>query len=169
MRMNPEVCRDIGGHWRYGECKAPAGKLLVRRESFKRSPYTREDGTHVKGAEVPTTYMIIKDVGAKGRGPKVIKIKQRGTLTKFGYSTKKPARARHIALGKAVHKYGPSIVYHKLNAMINIREKAGVEGRKSRKGLERTANIFQADRNYVKNKFKPDLTPYKAIKARRGK
>ena len=167
-RLTPEVCRNIGGRWRDGECVPPPGKLLVKREKFIRGKYTRTDGTEVARTEVPTTYMIIKDVGAKGRGPKLITIKQKGTLSQYGYSIKKPSTERHRALGKAVNRYGAKVVWHKLQAMVNLREKAGVEGAHPRRGKEKEWSTFRADRNYVFNKFKPDLTPRSAIKKWKG-
>lgn len=168
VKMNPEVCRNIGGKWIGGECKPPQGKLLVRRDGFHRGPYTRSDGTKVAGANVPTTFMIIKDVGAPGRGPKVITIKQKGTLSQYGYSIKKPATERHRALGKAVNRYGAKVVWHKLQAMVNMREKAGEKGAHPRRGKEKEWSTFRADRNYVFNKFHPDLTPYGAVKKWKG-
>jgi|APFre7841882654_1041346.scaffolds.fasta_scaffold03644_16 hypothetical protein len=167
-KMSPDVCRNIGGKWQGGECKPPEGKLLVRRDGFRRGPYTRSDGTKVAGANVPTTYMIIKDVGAKGRGPKIIKIEQKGTLTRYGYSIKKPASERHRAINKAVNRYGAKVVYHKLTAMANLREKAGVAGAHPRRGKEKEWSTFRADRNYVKNKFHPNLKPTKAIAKWKG-
>lgn len=167
-KMNPEVCTSIGGRWdsREHKCIPPPGKLLVKRESYIREPYTRSDGIHIGRTDVPITYMIIKDTGAPGRGPKVITINKRGTLSQYGYSIKEPATVRHRALGKAVDKYGAKVVYHKLQAMANLREKAGEPGAHPRRGKEKEWRTFRADRNYVKDKYHPDLTPTKAIKAR---
>jgi len=167
-KMTPDGCRSMGGSWRNGKCEPPKGKLLVRRDPYDRKTYTREDGTKVKGTHVPATYMMIKDQGAPGRGPKLIKITAKGVLSKYGYSTKNSSAERHRAIDKAVKKYGAKAIWRRLHAMANLREKAGVEGAKPRKGLEKEWRIFRTDRDYVKNKHKPDLTPKAAIRKWKG-
>lgn len=166
--MNAKNCRCLGGSFRKGKCIPPRRKLLVRRDAYTRKPYTRKDGTKVKGAKVPASYHMIKDVGAPGRGPKLIIITAKGALTKYGYSTKLPAKERHRALDKAVKAYGSKRVWRRLHGMVNLREEAGVEGPKPRKGQEKAWGTFRADRNYVKKKHKPNLTPKAAIKKWKG-
>lgn len=46
------------------------GKILITRKAHRRKAYTREDGTKVKGADIPKTTFKIKDRGAPGRTPK---------------------------------------------------------------------------------------------------
>jgi len=125
-----------------------AKTLLVRRKGYYRKAYTRKGGIRVKATRVkPTTYRI-KDRGKPGRGKKIIPIEP-GKLKKLGYSTSKSAAARHKALDKAVKKYGASTVWHMLHAQVILRKRTQPSKRK----------IFKADREYIKNKYHPDITP----------
>lgn len=85
------------------------------------------------------------DVGRPGKGPKLIPV-EKGKLTKFGYSTKKSARARHEALRKAIKRYGALSVFRKLNAMVIVRKRTQPEARE----------IFEADRDWVRDQYKLD-------------
>lgn len=142
---------------------AMAKTLTVHRKGYERKAHTRKsfvkkDGTRVKGSSVkktrvpPTTFKI-KDVGAPGRGPKVIKIKHPGRLSGVGYSIDDSAKERHESINKAVKRYGATWTWRALNAQVRFREKAGVKGEIPRKGVERAFRIFRADRNYVKKKY----------------
>lgn len=51
-----------------------SSKIRVHRKA-----YTRKDGTHVK-----STTFLIKDLGKKGHGPKLIKVKK-GAMTKYAF------------------------------------------------------------------------------------
>jgi len=53
----------------------------------------------------------------KRRSPVRIVIKNKGSLTKLGYSMSKSSQSRHVALGKAVRKYGYRSVMGKVNAL----------------------------------------------------
>jgi len=80
--------------------------------TIKRKGYRRKDGTYVK----PTTYKR-RDVGKRGRGPKVIPPLQEGELSKHGYRFTKPARVRHLALSKSVKEDGYRKVLGRLIAL----------------------------------------------------
>ena len=49
--------------------------------------------------------------------PPKIAIKKQGSLTSLGYHSKDPMQKRHVALDKAVDKYGEGTVAKKLNAI----------------------------------------------------
>lgn len=66
---------------------------------------------------------VRKDLGNPGIGPTVIPIMAKGSLSKFGYSTKKSDQARHAALDKAVKKYGAMTVFRKLQAQVILRKR----------------------------------------------
>jgi len=121
-------------------------------KSGRRKQYERTITVRVR----PTTYIrngkVIhrrgyvykrKDVGKPGKGPKLIPI-EKGKLKKFGYSTKKSARARHAALNKAVKEYGALSVYRMLNAQVIFRKRTQPEARE----------VFKADRDWIAKKYK---------------
>jgi len=112
-------------------------------KEIHRKGYTREAYTYYR-----------KDVGAPGRGKKVIPELEEGELTKHGYSTDKPAKERHEALRKAVREDGAEVVWHRLHAQVILRKRIQPKQRE----------IFRQDRDWVKKTFKPDLTPRAAIK-----
>lgn len=91
----------------------PKGKIL--RKSYKRKSYVRKDGSRVKGSKVKAS--CIKDLGAEGKGKKVVKILRVGSLRKYGYSMKSPFSSRQEALKKAVKQYGKSSTIKKLNVI----------------------------------------------------
>jgi len=117
----------------------------------RRRPITRRIRVRVK----PTTYVrqgkvihrrgytyLRKDVGKPGKGPKVIPIKK-GKLTRYGYSTKKSAAARHRALAKAVRAYGATRVWRMLHAQVILRKRT----------QPRARQIFERDRDWVKQRY----------------
>ncbi len=79
---------------------------------IRRKAYTRKSGVRVKSS-------CVKDVGKRGKGKSVIKIKHRGSLKKYGYNdvAHKSVDARHRSLRKAVKAYGSTKVIRKLNAV----------------------------------------------------
>ena len=85
----------------------------------------------------------IKDRGKKGKGTQKIGPLREGELSALGYSTKKSRVERHAALRKAVKKFGPNNVFHKLDAVAKLSVRTAPD--KSR--------IFSADRNWVRNQF----------------
>jgi len=136
-------------------------KLRVHRKGYYRRPYIRKGGIKVKGTYVPPATYTIEDRGAPGRGKKIITDLKEGRLKKYGYSIDKPAEERRKALAKAVEEYGAERVWHMLHAQVVLRKNAkkGSEEAKHRERLRK-------DRDWIKKVFKPDLTPYRAIKAR---
>ena len=60
---------------------------MIRRSSYVRKSYTRKDGVKVKSSKVKSSLII--DRGKKGKGKKLFEIKDKGFLTKNGYSLKK--------------------------------------------------------------------------------
>lgn len=83
-----------------------------------------------------------RDVGKRGKGPKVIPI-ERGKLTKYGYSTSKSASARRRALRKAIRTYGALSVFRMLNAQVVLRKRTQRKARSK----------FKADRDWVRENF----------------
>jgi len=75
-----------------------------------RKGYTRKTGVRVAAT-------CVKDMGAPGKGKDLIGPLKHGELSQFGYNTSKTVRSRHIALNKAVKKYGQLSVSRKLNAL----------------------------------------------------
>ena len=57
-------------------------------------------------------------MGVPGKGPKKIPIKERGALTRFGYSIHKSTRERRAALRKAIEKYGEETIEQKLKELM---------------------------------------------------
>jgi len=86
------------------------GYLIVHRKGF----YIHRNGKRIY---IPPTTYKIKDRGKKGRGKKVLPKLKEGELKKFGYSLKDPARIRHIALGKAIRRYGYKNLLGKILAL----------------------------------------------------
>jgi len=105
----------------------------------------------------------IRDVGTKGRGKKIIKIKRKGALRRLGYSIKKSVSARKRILNKAVKRYGKAKVWRMLNAQVKLREMGGVAGEVFRPEVRATGKRFQADRNYITKKY-GGIVPRQAIK-----
>lgn len=82
---------------------------------------------------------------SKQRSPYRIEVSglKKNSLAKYGYSSSKGVRARHIALGKAVKAYGPHVVWNKLN----------VVGILNKNRSPTTSAVFIQDKNWVKLKF----------------
>jgi len=104
--------------------------------------YRKDDGKMVKGYCYDR-----KDVGKKGRGKKVIPITRKGALKKLGYSTDGSATSRHMALAKAVKKFGYASVRGMLGAQVRLR-KSG-KGRVLPKGAKADKKIFQRDYDWL--------------------
>ncbi|MGQ4834530.1 MAG: hypothetical protein ACP6IS_11635 [Candidatus Asgardarchaeia archaeon] len=73
-----------------------------------------------------------------------IKIKRPGSLKKIGYDPDHSKHARHIALGKAVKRYGYGTTVRKLNA-IRVLTK-----RRDRKH----SRIYEQDLKWLQKKYK---------------
>lgn len=82
---------------------------------------------------------------SKQRSPYRIDVSglKKNSLAKYGYSSSKGVRSRHIALGKAVKAYGPHVVWKKLN----------VVGILNKNRSPTTSAIFIQDKNWIKLKF----------------
>lgn len=124
--------------------------------------------TKVKGARFK-----IRDVGAPGKGKKKIPIARNNALGRHGYVLAKSAKSRHVALNKAVKAGGSTVVYRRLLALRNVRERpAGRPGpspppRTTRIGKEWRA--IDNDMDFITKNFRPRLKPKKAIAARKKK
>lgn len=80
------------------------------KNEILKSGYTTKTGKKVSST-------CIKDLGLKGKGPKVIPPLKKGTITQYGYSSNDSDIKRHNALKKAVKGLNKSTVIHKLNAV----------------------------------------------------
>jgi hypothetical protein len=120
------------------------------RRAHGRTAYSRKHDvavrrTSVKRSRVPTSR--IKDQGAPGKwldknGPG-IEISHPGALSSVGYSVVAKPTRRHSALRKAVHKFGATSTFRKLQAV-------GTFTKRTSKGRSKK---FMADRNWVKKKY----------------
>lgn len=115
-------------------------KEQIIRKAYTRKAYTRKDGTYVKETKVKK--LCIKDQGKKGKGPEIIPKLEKGDLKSFGYSSKNNDKSRHIAINKAVKKYGKDSVIRKLNAV----------GILTKNTNPKVSLIFHKDMIYVANK-----------------
>jgi len=86
---------------------------------------------------------VRKDFGKPGIGPKVIPLFESGSLTKYGYAIKKSVQARHVALSRAIKKYGALSVFRKLKAQETLRKRTQPKARA----------IFAADAEWVQAQY----------------
>ena len=112
---------------KFGVPNCKTGEVI--REGYYRKPYTKKNGSRVKGIWIKPT--CIKDQGLPGRGyplraPKSKKLQKpgkgigplkKGVLGKHGYATKLSASERRTALDSAVGEYGAHRVLRRLNAI----------------------------------------------------
>ena len=91
--------------------------MNCKKGEIIRKSYTKKNGTKVKAT-------CIKDIGAPGKGLELIGPLKKGTLRKFGYSTKESIIKRHNSLLKAVKGLSFSSVIHKLNAVKVLTKKS---------------------------------------------
>lgn len=129
-------------------------RMTVVRKGHKRKSYVKDvlkgKGVRlkrIKGTKVKKAKYTIRDLGAVGRGRKVIPVTGKTALTKYGYSTKKSAEERMEALRKADKAYGSRSVYFKLRAMETMRAPvvAGTKRERTPAQLE-AYRVFKADR-----------------------
>jgi hypothetical protein len=92
----------------------------IRRSSYIRKSYTRKDGTKVKRSKVKSS--LIKDQGKIGKGRKLFEIKDKGFLTKNGYSLKKTSKQRKTSLKRASKEKGMLSVLRHLNAIRTLQK-----------------------------------------------
>ena len=114
------------------------------RGKILRAAYTRRIAHSRKRTHVPAG--CIRDVGRPGKGLSsgelgIGKLRE-GDLAQFGYEhvTSLDAPRRHLALGRAVAKYGALTVFRKLNAVYVY----------TRNTAPASSRVFKADRNWVK-------------------
>lgn len=110
-----------------------AGKITVRRKA-----YTRKDGTRVKA----TTYKM-KDRGAKGRGPKSIKIKKEGALGGAGY-LKQSATERHKDLRRSVRSSSYATTARRVAALRGFLKRTGTKVERSK---------LESDQNWLRKEY----------------
>jgi hypothetical protein len=95
------------------------------------------EGTQVKSA-------CIKDRGLPGKGPrqgqKSFATLRKGELIKYGYSYLLPDRDRHRALARAMERYGPLNLYHKLDAVAKLSVRTAPDASK----------VFRKDAEWVR-------------------
>ena len=116
--------------------KSTVTKAGVKRKAFT---YIRKPGTSV------VRPMAIPDVGAAGKGPKLIGPLKGGMLTRYGYHPVESKTARHRALMKAmrVGHESPLAVARRLQAISTL----------TKRTLPTASRIYKMDRNWVSGKF----------------
>ena len=113
----------------------------IRRTAYSRRSYTRKNGRAVRSTRVSST--CIKDRGATGKwtakhGSGIGPLKA-GRLSRYGYSSSKPATVRHQALNKAIKAYGALPVYRMLNAVYVYTKRTSPA----------VSALYKADRDWV--------------------
>ena len=109
------------------ENRCPPGKLM-------REGYTRRDGTQVDPS-------CVKNMGAPGRGEKLIPLSNKHMLSKSGYSdvVKMSTRDRHQALLRASKKESPVSVIRALTARANLTSRTNPQ----------VSKIFKKDQEWL--------------------
>lgn len=114
-------------------------KITVRATTkHKQYTYMRKAGfTRVKPVPIP-------DVGAAGKGPKLIGRLKKGMLTQYGYHPVEAKTNRYKSLSKAISKgEEPLAVFRRLQAI----------GTLTKRTLPRASRIYRADAKWVRDKF----------------
>ena len=113
--------------------------ITVHRKDGTTYRYTRKAGTS-SVRSVPT-----KDVGAIGKGPKIIGPLKAGMLTRYHYHPVEAPTNRHKALVKAVTKgrEDPHAVIRRLIAISTL----------TKRTLPRASSIYKADARWVHAKY----------------
>lgn len=85
------------------------------------------------------------DVGAIGKGPKLIGKLKKGMLTSYGYHPVEAKTNRHKALSKAISKgkEAPLAVFRRLQAI----------GTLTKRTLPRASRIYKSDAKWVRSKY----------------
>ena len=114
-------------------------RITVHRKDGKTYTYTRKAGT-TRVRPVPT-----KDVGAIGKGPKVIGPLKAGMLTRYHYHPVEAPTTRHKALSRAVSKghEDPHAVIRRLIAISTL----------TKRTLPRASRIYKQDAKWVHSKY----------------
>ena len=114
-------------------------RITVHRKDGKTYTYTRKAGeTRVRA--VPT-----KDVGAIGKGPKVIGKLKAGMLTRYHYHPVEAETNRHKALDRAIKngREDPHAVIKRLVAISTL----------TKSTLPRASRIYKKDAKWVHKKY----------------
>jgi hypothetical protein len=113
--------------------KCPTGKIW-------RKPYTKKDGTRVKGTCIP-------DKGKPGKTPedeawsKDIDIKK-GALGAYGWAKDAPEKVRHAGLENCVEDEGYGVAIKRLQYLINLSDDT------------KTVEVATNDRNWLQKKYR---------------
>lgn len=132
---------------RSGYTQTRKRKVITAKRGGKTIRYVRSAGkTYVR----PTP---LKDVGAAGKGPKLIGPLKHGMLTKFHYHPVEGPTFRRKALTKAIKKGGenPLAVMRRLIAVSTF----------TKRTLPRASKIYRQDFDWVRRMF---FKPKKAMK-----
>jgi hypothetical protein len=105
----------------------------VHRANKTYRAYPKSGSTMIKTA-------CIKDRGLPGKGPQLFGELKKGLLRKHGYVYRKPTEERHEALRRAAREYGRLNLFHKLDAVYKLSQRAAPEA----------SRIFKADRDWVR-------------------
>ena len=113
--------------------------IRVRRKDGTSYSYVRKAGT-TRVRPVPT-----KDVGAIGKGPKIIGKLKAGMLTMYGYHPVEAKTNRHKALTKAVTKgrEDPHALIKRLTAISTL----------TKRTLPRASRIYKSDSRWVRQRW----------------
>lgn len=114
-------------------------KITVRRKDGTSYSYIRKAGkTRVRAVPIP-------DVGAAGKGPKLIGKLKKGMLTQYGYHPVEAKTNRYKSLSKGI-KQGeqPLAVFRRLQAISTL----------TKSTAPRASRIYKADSKWIKSKFK---------------
>lgn len=112
--------------------------IRVKRKDGSSYSYVRKAGkSRVRPAPIP-------DVGAAGKGPKLIGKLKGGMLTKYGYHPVEAVTNRRKALSKGISKgEKPLSVFRRLQAI----------GTLSKRTLPRASRIYRQDAKWVSTKY----------------
>ena len=111
------------------------------RGQIRRAAFTRRLAKSGKRTRVASR--CVRNMGAPGKGKKLIGTLKKGLLSKYGYKAQNNAAERHEALKKAVKAYGALSVLRKLNAV-------AVYTRRTSPGV---SAVFKADMKWVRASF----------------
>jgi len=126
------------------------GRMMCPRGYILRSGYTTKNNVVVR----PT---CVKDMGKKGKGPKLIPKLKKGLLTKYGYSSKETTQKRHSALKKAAKEYGAGNLVQKLNSIYVL----------NRGTNPKVAATFNKDKKWVMKNLEYDGAAHGSHKRKR--
>ena len=114
-------------------------RITVHRKNGKTYTYTRKAGTtRVRSVPIP-------DVGAAGKGSKIIGTLKKGMLTRYGYHPVEAMTNRHKSLVKAVTKgkEDPHAVIKRLIAISTL----------TKRTAPRASRIYKQDAKWVHAKY----------------